>query len=136
MVLLIIDDGVLARGDALYLVVALYAVEVADAPDVAVGELRRVPDFEGNLLPVIELAPGVFGDKVEAVEVYDSAILRLGVVAIRDVDDVPMDVLLDDEPRPAAQSQSLALADGVKPITVVLAKHLSNSMILPGRLPK
>ena len=53
------------------------------------------------------------------------AILRLGIVAVGDVDDVPPDVLLDDEPRAAAQSQSFPLADGVEPIAVVLAQHFA-----------
>ena len=43
MVILIVDHTVLAGSDALYLLVRLNAVEVADTADIAMRELRRGP---------------------------------------------------------------------------------------------
>ena len=42
-----------------------------------------------------------------------------------DVDDVLADVFLDDKPRAAAQSHALALADGVKPVALVMANEFA-----------
>ena len=88
-------------------------------------ELRRVADLEGDLLLAGELAPGIVGDEIEAVHVDHLAVLRRRVVAVGHIDDVAANVLLDHEPGASAQSQAFALADGVKPVAVVLAHHLA-----------
>ena len=125
MVILIVDHAVLAGSDTLYLLVRLNAVEVADTSDVAMRELRRVTDLEGNLFHVVELAPRILSDKIKAVHIDGLAILRLRIVAIGDVDDVTTNVLLDHKPRATTQAQSLTLSDGMKPIAVVLTQHLA-----------
>ena len=66
-----------------------------------------------------------FGDEVETMQVDCLPVLRFRVVAVGDVDDVALDILLDDEPRTAAQAQSFPLADGMEPIAVVLAQYLA-----------
>ena len=125
MVVFVVDHSVLSGGDSLYLVVGFDTVQVADAADTAVGEVRRVADLESDLFLILKLTPRIFGDEVEAVHVDDLAVLCFRVVAVGDVDDVPSDVFFDDEPRSSAQSQSLALPDGVEPIAVVFAQHLA-----------
>ena len=52
-------------------------------------------------------------------------ICTLWVVAVRHIDDVLFDVFLDDKPRTTTQSQTLALAYGVKPVTFVLTYLLA-----------
>ena len=61
---------------------------------------------------------------VNAMEIVYRELLLIGrrrVVAVTDVEDVLDDVLLDDEPRSAAEAHTLALADGVEPQPAVLA---------------
>ena len=61
-------------------------------------------------------------------EVHNGKILLVGcrrIVAVRHIDDVLFDVFLDDEPRSASQSHTLALTDGVKPVTFVLTDFLA-----------
>ena len=106
MVILIVDHAVLAGSDALYLLVRLNAVEVADTTDIAMRELRRVTDLEGNLFRVVELAPRILGDEIEAVHIDGLAILCLGIIAVRDVDIVTANVLLNHKPRATTQAQS------------------------------
>ena len=125
MVILIVDHTVLAGSDALYLLVRLNAVEVADTTDIAMRKLRRVTDLEGNLFRVVELAPRILSDKIETVHIDGLAILCLGIIAVRDVDNVTANVLLNHEPRAATQTQALTLSDGMKPIAVVLTQHLT-----------
>ena len=65
---------------------------------------------------------------VDAMERHDGEVLLVGrrrVVAMRDIDDVLQDIFLDDEPRTATQSHAFALADGVKPVALVLADDLA-----------
>ena len=136
--ILIVDNTVLAGSDALDFLVGLNAVEIADAADVATRKLGRMADLEGNLLRVVELAPRILGDEIEAVHIDGLAILRLRIVAIGDVDDVTTNVLLNHKPRATTQAQPLTLSDGMEPIAVVLTSTLpvSSSTILPGRLPR
>ena len=105
--ILIVDYTVLAGSDTLYLLVRLNAVEVADTADIAMRELRRVTDLEGNLFHVVELTPRILGDEIKAVHIDGLTILCLGIIAVRDVDDVTANVLLNHEPRAATQTQAL-----------------------------
>ena len=100
----IVDHSVLSGGDSLDFVVGFDTVQVTDATDVAVREVRRMADFERDLFLVCKLSPRVFGDKVEAVQVDDLAVLCFRVVAVGHIDDVPFDILFDHEPRAAAQA--------------------------------
>ena len=125
MVVFVVDHSVLSGGDSLDFVVGFDAVEVTDAADAAMCEVRRVADLASDLFLVLKFSPWIFGDEVEAVQVDNLAVLCFRIITVGDVDDVPFDVFLDDKPRSAAQSQTLALPDGVEPIAVVLAKHLA-----------
>lgn len=65
---------------------------------------------------------------VDAMERHDGEVLLVGrrrVVAMRDIDDVLLDVFLDDEPRTATEAHAFALADGVEPVAFVLADDLA-----------
>ena len=65
---------------------------------------------------------------VDAVEVVDGEVLlvgRLRVVAVTDVEHVLSHVLLHYKPRAAAEAHTLALADGVKPQSLVLTDALA-----------
>ena len=44
---------------------------------------------------------------------------------MRDIDDILCYILLDDKPRTATQPHAFALADGVKPVTFMLADELA-----------
>ena len=78
-------------------------------------------DFEGDLLLVGKLSPRVFGDEVETVQVDRFAVLCFRVVTVGDVDDITFDIFFDNEPGTAAQSETFALPDRVKPVAVVFA---------------
>ncbi len=121
----VVDDAVLAGGDALDFLVGFDAVEVADAAEEAWGEIGGMTDLEGDGFGVGEFAPGILGDEVEALEVDGAAVLSVGVVTVGDVDDVAADVFPDDEPRATAEAESFTLPDGMEPIAVVLAKHFA-----------
>ena len=61
---------------------------------------------------------------IDAVEAVDGEILlvgRLRVIAVGDIDDIAVDVLLDDKPRSATKAHTLALANGVEPVATVTA---------------
>ncbi len=92
--------------------------------------------LEGDFFFIGKFSPRIFGDEVETMQVDCLPVLRFRVVAVGDVDDVALDILLDDEPRTAAQAQSFPLADGMEPIAVVLALPVSSSTIFPTRLPR
>ena len=82
MMVFVVDHAILSGRDALYLVVRFDAIYISDAADIAVGELRRVADLEGDFLRVVELAPQVFGDEVEAVHIDDLTVLCLRIVPV------------------------------------------------------
>ena len=48
-----------------------------------------------------------------------------GIVAMRDEEDVSLQILLDHEPRTATESQSFALTDGVEPEATVYADFVA-----------
>ena len=114
MVVFVVHYAVLPGGDSLYFVVRFDTVQVTDATDVAVREVRRMADLERDFFLVREVSPWVFGDKVEAMHIDCLAVLRFRIVTVGDVDDIPLDVLFDDKPGTAAQTQSFALPDGVE----------------------
>ena len=100
----IVDYSILSGRDALYLIVRFDAVHIPNATDIAVRELRRVADLEGDFLRIVKLTPRVFGDKVESLHVHDLAVLRLRVVSVRYIYYIAPDIFLDDEPRASAQA--------------------------------
>ena len=120
-VVMVVDDGELARGDALDLLLAVDLVPALYAADAAPCEVGRVANFERDFTLIVERPPGVGGDEVESGGADRPPILRFGVVAVGDVDDVRSGIFADDEPGAATHAEAFALADGVKPEAVVTA---------------
>lgn len=61
---------------------------------------------------------------IDAMEGTNGEMLLIGglwIIAVRDVDDVLLDVLLDDKPRSATQSKTLALSDSMVPMALMVA---------------
>ena len=69
------------------------------------------------------------GEGVEVAHPELLAVGRGGVVAVGDVEDVALDVFLDDKPRSAAETQALALTDGVEPQAAVPADELAGCQL-------
>ena len=83
-----------------------------------------VADFEKHW--VLHAAfPRVARDEMEVCEAEMVAVLSLAGIRMGNIDDVALDVFAGDKPWAAAQSEPLALADGVKPITMVAADDAS-----------
>ena len=62
------------------------------------------------------------------VEVSDGEVLLVGrfwVVAVRNVDNVLLNVFLDHKPRTATKSHAFALSNGVEPVALVMADELA-----------
>ena len=110
----VVDYSVLSRSDSLDFVVGFDAVQVSDATDAAVCEVRCVTDLESDLFLVLKFSPWIFGDEVEAGRVDNSAVLCFrvmsgdrdwsSVVCSSDLNNVPLDIFFDDEPGSAAQT--------------------------------
>lgn len=117
MALTIVDDAELAGGYAVNGGVGVHHVGALAGRLYAGGqELGGVANLQrdvcGGQLPV------------DAVEVADGEVLLVGclrVVAVRDIDDVLVDVLLDDKPGTSTKAHALALSDGVEPVASVLS---------------
>lgn len=123
LALSVIDDGKLARGDALHILLALDdPLAVAGAGELAAHDVRRVTVLEHDVNGAVNTLPRVARDEVHLVEVERATILLGRAVAVRDVDDVVIDVLAHHIPRTAAQAQAFALPDCVEPIAAVLAQ--------------
>ena len=67
-------------------------------------EVRCVTDLESDLFLVLKFSPWVFGDEVEAVHVDNLAVLCFRIITVGNIDNVPLDVLFDNEPRSSAQA--------------------------------
>ena len=61
-------------------------------------------DLESDLFLVFKFSPWVLGDKVEAVHVDNLAVLCFRIITVGNIDNVPLDVLFDNEPRSSAQA--------------------------------
>ena len=102
----------------------------------AVGELRLVPNLEANPLTINELQGWIH--RLQVAQRDDIGVLRHGVVALRHIYNIIRDVFLHHEPRSTAETETLALPDGVEPKTLVttqllarfhlhdVARHLAN----------
>ena len=71
-VVAVVDDGKLARGDTLDLVVAVDLVAALHAADAAPRKVGRVANFERDFTLIVERPPGVGGDEVESCLLYTS----------------------------------------------------------------
>ena len=119
----VVDYGKLPRSYPLYLVVRLDDVLVAFEPgEPCAGEDRCVTVFEGDLSLRGTFGPGIARDKLHLGQMERFAVLLLAVVSVAYIYYIVVDVLFHHIPRAAAESQPLALPDGVKPIAAVLAE--------------
>ena len=69
--------------------------------------------------------PRIAANKVHLIDVDGLAVLLVGIVAVAHIDCVVGNVFLHHIPRAAAQAETFALADGVKPVALVLANLLA-----------
>ena len=135
---LIVSDGDFATAVTTVVAIVVYDAELAggNAVDGGCGMYHIAAvahSFQGGgkeFGGVANLQRDVFGWQlaVDAMEAHNGEVLLVGrrrVVAMRDIDDVLLDVFLDDEPRTATQSHAFALADGVKPVALVLANEFA-----------
>ncbi len=88
-------------------------------------EVIDVAHLELDGLFVGRLFPRIGGNEVQVGQAEVVPVLQLRVPAVSHEDDVLADILLHYEPWSAAQSQALALSDGVEPITSVMADYTS-----------
>ena len=85
-------------------------------------ESRRVAVFETHLHGIAATGPRVACDEVHLGEVQRVAVLLVGAVALRNVNDVVVDIFAYHVPGSAAEAETLALAYGVEPVAAVLAE--------------
>ena len=137
----VVDGGILTGGDALYFGVAGEMVDftiygVVPLRQTTVGKLRSVADFELDIDRPRSgerrtesgegtMFPNVGGEVVKTQKVYFLAVLCLGGIALRDIKNIFVNVLLDDKPRATTEKQAFTLAYSVVPVTFVGAKHLA-----------
>ena len=124
----VVDGGVLAGGDALDAHVGEDGDSLPCANEMPLCEVGGVAYLELHIDGVarIELtAPEVAAEVVEVEQVDAVAILCVGVVALRDVENVLFDVFLHHEPGAAAEEEALALPDGVEPVAAVGAEDFA-----------
>ena len=74
-----------------------------------------VSDLECDVFLTAVLFPWVLGDEVEIVHREMVFVHFVGIIAVRHEENVALDVFLNNKPWTSAQSQSLALTDGVEP---------------------
>ena len=82
--------------------------------------LRRMANLERYLLH-----RHLTGEEMEILQWEILLVRRLRVVAVTHVENILLHILLDYEPRSAAEAQTLALADGVEPQTLVASDALA-----------
>lgn len=120
-----VDDTELSGSNALDWVLAVdmestvgRAGENAGAPTIG------VTNFERHIKSAF-LWPRVARDEVEIGQIKGAAVLKEIVVAMGNVENVLFQILFHHEPRTTTQPESLALSDGMKPVSVVLAHFLA-----------
>ena len=64
-------------------------------------------------------------EEMEIVHLEILLISRFRVVAMRHVEDILSDILLDDEPRATAKAHALSLTNRMEPQALMLANHLT-----------
>ena len=112
---LVVNDTELAGGYAMDFLLAMDDIgTVGNLLDCCLMPFGGVAYLEGDTL-------GKIG-KSEKMEVVDRKILLIGclrVVAMGDIENVVLYILLDNKPWTATKTKSLALTDGVKPQSLV-----------------
>ena len=133
--LVVVDDAELSGSHPVHGFVGVYdSAAVVEQLKCGRQILWRVADFKTDTQSALclrRVAVGL-GWQREPVEVVYGNVLHvgcLGVVAVADVEDVALHVLLHHKPRAAAQSESLALADGVELVAMVQANNLARFLL-------
>ena len=80
MALTVVYHPKLACGDALYRCLRLNTVQIANTADSSTGEIGCMAYLEGDLLLIGEIAPDIFCDELEALQVDLITILMTGVI--------------------------------------------------------
>ena len=115
MMVLVVNDTELAGGYAMYFLLAMDNIRtVGNLLHRCLMPFGSVTYLEGDTL-------GKVGNG-EEMEVVDGKILLIGclrVVAMGDIENVALYILLDNKPWTATKTKSLALTDGVEPQTLV-----------------
>ena len=128
MGVVVVDGGVLAGGDALDTLVGKNGHALLCTDEVPLCEVGGVAYLELHIdgVACIQLfLPKGTAQIVEVEQVDAVAILCVGVVALRNVEDVLVDVLLHHEPGASAEKQTFALPDGMEPIAAMLTQYLA-----------
>ena len=128
MGVVVVDGGILAGGDALDAHVGEDGDSLLCANEMPLCEVGGVTylEFDIDACALVQLAaPEVAAEVVEVEQVDAVAILRVGVVALRDVEHILFDVLLHHKPGAAAEEEAFALSDGVEPIATVGAEDFA-----------
>ena len=124
-----VDNAELSGGDALH---GLFGLDNPQAVGCLIQFSRRefgcVPYFEAYVDGVFRQAlrqrrfEQGFSHKAETAQAYNLAVLGRSLKSFGNVEDVLRNVFFDNIPRAAAQTESLALPDGVEPKAVVVAE--------------
>ena len=135
VMVLIVDDTELAWGNTVDFLLGLKMPSaVCELLDVAWKVFWRVTDFKGDFFRLQKkgriirtrfscafFCPRIGRNEMEIIHGDVVFIDFFGVVAVRDEQDVALEVLLNNEPRSAAESQAFALSDGIEPKATVCA---------------
>ena len=129
MMVSVVDDTVLSRGDTLDALLALQSVTIIVFVQEPAGEFGCMSDFEGHRSsffgrPKARLI-SILGDEVESIHLDSLAVLGIRVVPSAHEDDIAFDIFLDHEPRTAAQPQAFALTDRVEPVALMATYDLA-----------
>ena len=93
--------------------------------ELATQKLGHVAVLECDFHRRVHSLPRIARDEVHLIEVQCVAILLLVVVAVAHIHHIIPHILLHHIPRTSAQPKTLALSDGVEPVTTVLAELAS-----------
>lgn len=126
VMLLVIDHAKLSRSYALYHLLGMNdKLSIARPLKHGGMVLWRVAYLEAHTCRRARLAPGV---EREEMEIVDGEVLAIGsgrLEALADVEYVGSDVLLHNIPWTAAEAQTVALADSVKPQSLMATYQLA-----------
>ena len=121
----VVDGGVLAGSDALDAHIGEDGNALLCANEMSLREVGGMAYLEFHIYggACFELlTPKVAAEVMEVEQVNAIAILRIGVVALRHIEYILVDVLLHHKPGAAAEQETFALSDGVEPVAAVGAE--------------
>ena len=121
MMFFVVYNAILPGGYTLYFIFRFNTVKVADTADASGSKFRGMANLECDFFFTGKFTPRIFRNKIEAVQVDYFPVLGFRVIAIGNVDDIPFDIFLNDEPRSSAESEPFSLPDGMEPVTIMFA---------------